>query len=78
MRGATSNLELPKLRLFIRVVRFPNRASVPIKTPANLRLDAFLPYQSALRQKLVYPERGTSKYLVRASLRSNDVCYLGI
>jgi hypothetical protein len=76
MRGATSNLELPKLRFLIRVMRFPNRASVPIKTPANLGLDAFLPCERALRQKLLYPERGTSQYLLRASLRSNDVCYL--
>jgi hypothetical protein len=43
MRGVTSNLELPKLRFLIRVMRFPNRATVPIKTPANLGLNAFLP-----------------------------------
>jgi hypothetical protein len=78
MRGATFDPELTKLRFLIRVVRSPNRASVPMKTPANLDLDAFLPCERALRQKLVYPERGTSKYLVRASLRSHDVCYLGI
>jgi hypothetical protein len=42
MRGATSNPEL-RLRFLIRVVRFANRASVPIKTPANLGLDTFFP-----------------------------------
>jgi hypothetical protein len=30
----------------------------------------------ALQQKLPYPERGSVHYLVRASLRSNDVRYL--
>jgi len=41
--GATSNPELPRLRFLIRVLRFANRASVPIKTPANFGLDAFFP-----------------------------------
>jgi hypothetical protein len=40
--GATSNPELPKLRVLIFWgLRHPNRASILIKTPANLGLDAF-------------------------------------
>src|SRR5439155_19868263 len=63
--GATSNPELPKLRLLIWVLRCPNRASVIlIKTPANLGLDAFLPCERALQQKLLYPERCVELYLI--------------
>ena len=36
MRGATSNLELPKLRFLICVLRFPNRASVPDQNAGEL------------------------------------------
>jgi starvation-inducible DNA-binding protein len=46
------------------VLQSPNRANVPIKTPANLGLDAFLPCERALRQKLLYPERGVQRYLI--------------
>src|SRR6476661_7446325 len=43
--GATSNPELPKLRLliFFGGPRCPNRASILIKTPASLGLDGFFP-----------------------------------
>src|SRR5205823_2416710 len=82
--GATSNPELPKLRFLIRVLQSPNRANVPIKTPANLGLDAFLPCERALRQKLLYPERGVQRYLImriansrgRAMLPLQDVLSL--
>src|SRR6187551_3148446 len=42
--GATSNPELPKLRLLISFggPRFSNRAIISIKTPAKLGVDAFL------------------------------------
>ena len=64
------------------MLRCPNRASVIlIKTPANLGLDAFLPCERALQQKLLYPERGVERYLImriansrgRAMLPLNDV-----
>src|SRR6266513_5273115 len=61
--GATFKPELPKLRLLIWLLRCPNRESILIKTPANLGLDAFLPCERALRQKLLYPERGVQRYL---------------
>jgi hypothetical protein len=54
MRGTTSNLELPKLRFLIRVLRFPNRASVLIKPSVNLGLDAFF-YVNARCDKAALP-----------------------
>jgi hypothetical protein len=48
MRDATSNLELPEPRFLIRVLRFPNRSNVPIKTPANFGLDELSLVERAL------------------------------
>ena len=61
-------------------IAFATRASVPIKTPANLMLDAFYSMTEerdvGMGQRRLYPERGARNYLVRAILRSNYVCYL--
>jgi hypothetical protein len=42
----------------------------------NFGLDAFSHATHALRRELIYPERGTSDSLIRATFRSNDVHYL--
>jgi hypothetical protein len=45
--SATSNLKLPKLRFLIQVSRLANRATAPIKMPANVCLDAFFLIRTA-------------------------------
>jgi len=55
MRGATSNLELPRLRFLIRVLGFANRASIAIRTPENLGLDAFFHANARAATKAALP-----------------------
>jgi hypothetical protein len=55
MRGATSNLDLPKLRFLIRMLRVANRASIPIKTPANLGLMQFFQENARASTKTALP-----------------------
>ena len=76
--GPTSNPEFPKLRFFIRLLRLRIARVSRLKRWRTCIWTHFSMRTRTLRQKPAYPERGTSQYLIRASLRSDWVCYLGI
>ena len=79
MRGATSNPELPKLRFLIRAVAIPNLAECPDQNAGESMFGCILLNDHQAKPELLnqfYPERGTRHYLVRAILRSIDICYL--
>jgi len=48
----------------------------PDKNAGELAFGCIFAMRRRAAKKLLYPERGTSQYLLRVSLRSNDVCYL--
>ena len=86
-RGATSNPELPKLRLliFFGGARYPDRASILIKTPANLRLDGFFPCDgmrcdkscSTLKEGGAISSFSAIETPAKVAIsRSDDVCYV--
>src|SRR6476469_3411741 len=76
--GATSSPELPKLRLLIFLGGRDVRIARVFLHKKRRRTCIWMHFcEWALRQKLLYPERGTSKYLVRLMLRLNDVRYRG-
>jgi hypothetical protein len=85
--GATSNPELPKLRLliFFGGSRCPNRASILIKTPANLRLDGFFPCEgtrcdkscSTLKEGGAVSSFSATQTLAKVGMsRADDVWYI--
>ena len=85
--GATSNPELPKLRLliFFGGPRCPNRASILIKTPANLGLDGFFPCEgtrcdkscSTLKEGCAVISFSATQTLAKVAIsRADDVCYV--
>jgi hypothetical protein len=55
MRGATSNLELPKLRFLIRVMRDPNHASVPIKNAGEFGFGCIFAMRTRAAKKAALP-----------------------
>jgi hypothetical protein len=55
MRGATSNLELPKVRFLTRVMRFPNRTSVPDQKPGELEFECIFAMRTRAATKAALP-----------------------